>query len=72
MLRLQVYGVLSGSSGLARDQRLMVSAVSWLIVFMVLHLFFVRVLSNITDTMDIDRGVSSTPEVHDVLVLLAT
>ncbi|KAG0567489.1 hypothetical protein M758_7G139600 [Ceratodon purpureus] len=72
---LLVYGVLSLSTSLAKDQRLIVSALSWLILFLVLVLF-VRVLSNIIDTvyicyaMDKDHGVASKPEVHDVLVLL--
>ena len=75
MLCSQVYGVLSLSTSLAKDQRLIVSALSWLILFLVLVLF-VRVLSNIIDTvyicyaMDKDHGVASKPEVHDVLVLL--
>jgi uncharacterized membrane protein len=72
---LQVYGVLSLLTDLARDEMLVVSVLSWMIVFFVLVLF-VRVLSNIVDTvyicyaMDRDQGVASKPEIHDVLVLL--
>jgi hypothetical protein len=75
MLCLQVYGVLSLATSLARDQRLIVSGLSWLILFLVLVLL-VRVLSNIIDTvyicyaMDKDHGVASKPEVHAVLVVL--
>ncbi|KAG0602861.1 hypothetical protein M758_10G047100 [Ceratodon purpureus] len=72
---LLVYGVLSLLTDLARDEKLVAFILSWLIVFFVLVLF-VRVLSNVVDTvyicyaMDKDQGVSSKPEVHDVLVLL--
>lgn len=72
---MQIYGVLSLSTSLAKDQKLIAAVLSWLIVFLVLVLF-VRVLSNIIDTvyicyaMDKDQGVVSKSEVHDVLVLL--
>lgn len=72
---LLIYGVLSLSTSLAKDQKLIAAVLSWLIVFLVLVLF-VRVLSNIIDTvyicyaMDKDQGVVSKSEVHDVLVLL--
>lgn len=72
---LLVYGVLSLSTNLARDQRLITAILSWLIVISVLILF-VRVLSNIVDTvyicyaMDKDQGVASKPEIHNVLAEL--
>lgn len=71
----QLYGVLSLSTNLTRDQRLITAILSWLIVISVLILF-VRVLSNIVDTvyicyaMDKDQGVASKPEIHNVLAEL--
>lgn len=72
---LQVFGILHITTSAVKELKLTATGLSWFILFVV-FVTFIRVLSNVIDTvyicyaMDKDQGVTSSHEVHNVFVLL--